>query len=123
MNQAACLPASAVPNKGGRVDGDEQLYVTGWLKRGPKGVILTNVNDAAETAKALLDDRAAGKHTSGGRGGEAVKELLSRTSSAPVLGFDAWAKINALEVERGTAAGKVREKVVDVHRMLEIAAS
>ena len=32
------------------------LYVTGWLKRGPTGVILTNVSDAAETAAAVLHD-------------------------------------------------------------------
>jgi len=111
-----------VPNTGGRVDGDEQLYVTGWLKRGPNGVILTNVNDAAETAKALLADRAAGKIASGGGGGEAVREILAHTSSAPVLGFDAWSKIDALELERGAAAGKVREKVVDLHEMLAVAA-
>ena len=104
------------------MDGDEQLYVTGWLKRGPTGVILTNIADAAQTAKALLDDRAAGKLADGGGGGDAVRSLLARTSSAPVLGFDAWGRIDALEMKRGAAAGKVREKVVDVHEMLAVAA-
>ena len=61
-----------IPNARGRVEGGapwrggagggagggvglyKGLYVTGWLKRGPTGVILTNVSDAAETAAAVL---------------------------------------------------------------------
>ena len=52
----------AVPSAGGgRVpagegaQGGAAMYATGWLKRGPSGVILTNVADAEETAHALLE--------------------------------------------------------------------
>lgn len=49
-----------VPNEGGRVlrDGEPVpgAYVTGWLKRGPSGVIGTNKGDAMETVAALLED-------------------------------------------------------------------
>jgi adrenodoxin-NADP+ reductase len=33
------------------------LYVTGWLKRGPSGIIGTNITDAKETVKSILEDR------------------------------------------------------------------
>jgi len=109
-----------VPSSAGRVTGADALYVAGWLKRGPTGVILTNVTDANETAAAVLADRQAGLLRTGGGGGEAVRELL-RTQAAPILGFDEWKRIDALEVSRGSEAGKVREKLVDVAEMLEVA--
>jgi ferredoxin--NADP+ reductase len=57
--------ASIVPNALGRVLGPDgsplpREYVTGWLKRGPTGVIGTNKSDAAETVRCLFEDLAGG---------------------------------------------------------------
>jgi NADPH-dependent glutamate synthase beta subunit-like oxidoreductase len=48
------------------VDGPDELarvglglYVCGWLKRGPQGIIGSNLMDAQETASAVADDAAA----------------------------------------------------------------
>lgn len=99
------------------------LYVTGWLKRGPSGVILTNVGCANETAAALLADRQAGELACGGGGGDAVRQMLRGSGGGrPVLDYDSWRRIDALEIERGKQRGKVREKVVSVEEMLEIGA-
>ena len=111
---------AVVPNEHGRVSGEEALYVSGWLKRGPSGVILTNVNDAAETAAALLADRAAGILGGGGGGGEAIAPLLA-AQPAPVVDFGGWLKVDAEERARGAKLGKVREKVTDVDEMLRVA--
>ena len=111
---------AVVPNEHGRVTGEEALYVSGWLKRGPSGVILTNVNDAAETAAALLADRAAGILGGGGGGGEAIAPLLA-AQPAPVVDFGGWLKVDAEERARGAKLGKVREKVTDVDEMLRVA--
>jgi len=108
-----------VPNEGGRVEGASALYVTGWLRRGPNGVILTNVNDAAETASALLHDRQAGLLATGGKGGDAVRSLLA-VQQAPVFGFNEWKRIDDAEVARGSTADKVREKIVDIPEMLSV---
>jgi NADPH-dependent glutamate synthase beta subunit-like oxidoreductase len=39
-----------ITNKGGKIDGASSslggLYVSGWLKRGPRGIIGTNIMDA-----------------------------------------------------------------------------
>eukprot|EP00466_Bigelowiella_natans_P007025 jgi/Bigna1/70052/fgenesh1_pg.10_\ len=37
------------------------LYVAGWLKRGPSGIIGTNIPDAKETVAAIREDLDAGK--------------------------------------------------------------
>jgi len=46
-----------VVNDHGRVPGCPRTYVTGWLKRGPVGIIGTNINDAKETALSVLRDK------------------------------------------------------------------
>ena len=62
-----------IPNSRGRVlDLDDQktipgLYVAGWIKRGPSGVIGTNKRDAQETIDHLLDDLAEGACPEPGR--------------------------------------------------------
>ena len=111
-----------VSSADGGADG-AALYVTGWLKRGPNGVILTNVGDAQETANSLLADLASGALAPAGRpceGGAAVRAALA-SQPAPLIGWGQWERLNAIEVERGAAAGKVREKLVDVSEMLELA--
>ena len=135
MEGAPFAPARGVvpSTDGGRVEGDGShagLYVTGWLKRGPSGVILTNVGCAAETAAVLLTDRKAGKlqgAAAGGAtapgGGEAVRRHLeAHGGGAPILDYAAWQRIDALETERGRSAGKVREKLVSIDEMLEVGA-
>ena len=55
-----------IRNEGGRVctdDGEHCAgeYVTGWIKRGPSGVIGTNKKDSQDTIDKLLEDAAAGR--------------------------------------------------------------
>jgi ferredoxin/flavodoxin---NADP+ reductase len=57
--------SATVPSEAGRVLGPDGKplpgeYVSGWLKRGPTGVIGTNKSDAAETVRSLLADLAGG---------------------------------------------------------------
>ena len=55
-----------IRNEGGRVtdpDGTHQLgeYVSGWIKRGPSGVIGTNKKDSQDTVNKIVEDVAAGR--------------------------------------------------------------
>ncbi len=58
---------ATIANEGGRgadPDSGEQvpgLYVSGWIKRGPSGVIGTNKKDSQETVDAIFEDLEAGK--------------------------------------------------------------
>ena len=49
-----------IPHVGGRVEGLPGVYATGWIKRGPRGVIGTNRSDSEETVANLLEDFSAG---------------------------------------------------------------
>jgi ferredoxin--NADP+ reductase len=110
-----------VPNVAGRVcdtDGAviPRLYVTGWIKRGPTGIIGTNRVDSIETVASLLAD--ALPRQAGGR--ERATALL-RERGVRATDFAQWQAIDRVELERGQAKGKVRDKVIDRDEFLSIA--
>ena len=59
------------------------LYVAGWLKRGPSGIIGTNINDAKETLQTLLHDAKLGNipeisGVDGASGADAVRQAVCK---------------------------------------------
>lgn len=90
-----------VKNTDGRVG--ENLYVVGWAKRGPSGVIGTNKSDSADVMKLLVEDLKDPKPHSD------IAEVLS---GARVINQSHWESINAAEVAAGELKGKPRHKAV-----------
>ena len=108
---------NGVPYENGKVvniDGrvKENLYVVGWAKRGPSGVIGTNKSDAAAVMELLVSDLKATK------GAGDISELLT---SQPVIDQIAWQKINEAEVAAGEPLGKPRLKSVKREEFLKLA--
>ncbi|MCX4816323.1 FAD-dependent oxidoreductase [Streptomyces sp. NBC_01239] len=87
------------------------LYVVGWAKRGPSGVIGTNRLCASETAAAVLAD-AAEREGGTGRGPDAVDDLL-RSRGAVVVDWKGWLAIEATEAALGSPNGRGRVKLHD----------
>ncbi len=114
---------AVVPNLAGRVlspDGTPTpgLYVTGWIKRGPTGLIGTNKACAKETVDLLLADLE--RLPSPTLEPVALDERLA-TRSVRVIDYDAWHAIDAAEVARGGPKGKVRDKFTSVNDLLAAA--
>jgi ferredoxin--NADP+ reductase len=99
-----------VPHAEGRVIRDGAFspdeYVTGWIKRGPTGVIGTNKSDAVETVASLVADVRDGRLVPRGRSGELDRLLAGRGLHA--LDLPAWQRIDAAEVALGTSHGRLR---------------
>ncbi|XP_044234693.1 NADPH:adrenodoxin oxidoreductase, mitochondrial isoform X2 [Ursus arctos] len=109
-----------IPNMEGRVVDVPGLYCSGWVKRGPTGVIATTMTDSFLTGQMLLQDLKAGLLPSGPRPGyAAIEALLSSRGVRPVSFLD-WEKLDAEEVSRGKGAGKPREKLLDPQEMLRL---
>ncbi len=85
-----------VPNVAGRVT--DRQYVSGWLKRGPTGVIGTNKSDAAETVRTLLAEAVPGTATT------RLDDLLAARGLSPVT-YEDWLAIEAAEA---SLAGSLR---------------
>ncbi|KAG7393495.1 hypothetical protein PHYPSEUDO_007332 [Phytophthora pseudosyringae] len=107
------------------------LYCTGWVKRGPSGIIGTNIVDARETVSCIVEDFAAGNflHSENRAdedlgGLEAVEKLIKkRTPDKQLVRWADYERLNAEENRRGELIGKPREKITSVIEMLEIAKS
>jgi ferredoxin/flavodoxin---NADP+ reductase len=111
--------AAVVPNAGGRVldlDGVAipGTYVTGWIKRGPVGLIGHTKSDAAETVAHLLAETA---HTATAREPEAVDRYLA-DRRVEVATFAHWARLDQHEIALGQAQRRPRIKVADREEML-----
>lgn len=112
-----------VRNTFGRVVGmtlDEHapLYVAGWIKRGPTGVIGTNRADAVETVQCLLEDFRSGRVSARGR----KPDLRFESPAAPV-DFKGWGRIDEAERAAGGLRGRPRQKFVNTDAMLKIAST
>ncbi|HEY5057632.1 MAG TPA: FAD-dependent oxidoreductase [Gaiellaceae bacterium] len=106
-----------IPNEGGRVS--PGVYVAGWIKRGPSGVIGTNKKDATETIELLLGDLRA--VPAKGRSAADVDALLLERGAEPVL-YHGWTAIDEAERAAGEKLGRPRVKLCTWDELLGAAA-
>ena len=93
-------------------------YTSGWIKRGPSGVIGTNKPDSVETVNCMLEDLAKGAVLQPVQPeAECVADLV-RARQPQYLTFADWLKLDALELERGKAVGRPRLKFTRAEEML-----
>ena len=97
-----------VVNTDGRVK--DNLYVVGWAKRGPSGVIGTNKSDAAAVIELLVSDLKSPKNTGD------ISELITHQV---VVTQELWQKINEAEVAAGEPLGKPRRKSIAREELLK----
>jgi ferredoxin--NADP+ reductase len=88
-----------VVNNDGRVGGN--MYVVGWAKRGPSGVIGTNKSDAAAVIELIVEDLGKPKDS------HDISELLV---GKKIVTQKEWERINAAEIAAGEPLSKPRRK-------------
>ena len=96
------------------------LYCSGWVKRGPAGVIANTMEDAFATATAITSDwERKAAFLGGGQGWDSLKkEAIS--SGRRIVSWEDWRRIDAAEKERGKLKGKEREKFISTQQMLQV---
>jgi ferredoxin/flavodoxin---NADP+ reductase len=110
-----------IPNDGGRIVGADGrpiagLYVAGWIKRGPSGVIGTNKRCARETVAALFDDFVAGTLPRPRGDNADVATLLPEH-----IDLGGWRQIDQRERQAGKEQRRPRVKLVERAGLLETA--
>ncbi len=116
-----------IPNAEGRVLGADGaplpgVYATGWVKRGPVGLIGSTKSDAQQTIGHLVEDAASGVVGKGAPGGDAMLAELERRGVRYTT-WEGWELLDAYERELGAAAGRERIKVVEHETMTAISRS
>lgn len=102
-----------IPNDSGRIA--QGIYTSGWVKRGPTGVIASTMYDAFETADRILYDYEERDTNS------TIKpDILPLLKDIHYVTSSDWKEIDRVERERGSALGKEREKIASVRGMLAL---
>ncbi|MFT4043242.1 MAG: FAD-dependent oxidoreductase [Gordonia sp. (in: high G+C Gram-positive bacteria)] len=114
--------AGVIPNEAGRIveEGAQLtgLYTTGWVKRGPVGLIGHTKGDANETIDCVLEDmQKTTLLTPANPSEEAVIELLE-SKNIPYTTWDGWYRLDEHERALGAAEGRERIKVVERAEMI-----
>ncbi|MEJ6490285.1 FAD-dependent oxidoreductase [Leucobacter sp. USCH14] len=112
-----------IPNTQGRVldlEGQQipGIYATGWIKRGPIGLIGHTKSDAMETLECLLEDRDA-LWTPEDVDPLAIPALLEERG-VPYTTIEGWHRLDAHELGLGEPHGRTRIKVVPRDEMTRI---
>ncbi len=104
------LTNGKVPNENGYVE--DNLYVVGWAKRGPSGVIGTNKSDANEVMHLLIEKLAQPKEMNG------IENLLP--GNLKIINQRNWEAINSFEIAEGEKIGRPRLKVTNWEEAVNI---
>ncbi|WP_394281135.1 FAD-dependent oxidoreductase [Corynebacterium sp.] len=113
---------NVIPSESGKGKVNDGLYVTGWIKRGPVGLIGNTKSDAKETTDLLVDDAQAGRLTPRKHEGpEAIVELLE-SRGIPYTTWEGWHRLDAAERAAGEGCeiyGRERKKIVEWEDMVQ----
>ena len=92
------------------------MYCSGWIKRGPVGVIASTMNDAFETAETIQEDITKGQ----------LQEFSTEFNLCGLLPdehrvvqYKDWSNLDSEEVSRG-GESKPREKIVSIQEMIDL---
>lgn len=98
------------------------LYVAGWIKRGPTGVIGTNKTCSQETVNWMVEDLKAGVYFEPTDTSIGAIERLVRERQPDMITYDDWQSIDAIEIQKGVDQDRPRVKFTRVDDMLAVLA-
>jgi ferredoxin/flavodoxin---NADP+ reductase len=113
-----------IPNHEGQVlraDSNERapgLYATGWIKRGPVGLIGHTKSDAMETVRHLINDQ--GSWWQPEDPSEAAIPALLAERGVAWTDLEGWHRLDQHEIGLGEPEGRARIKVVPRDEMVAI---
>ncbi|MFB8892344.1 FAD-dependent oxidoreductase [Microbacterium plantarum] len=113
-----------IPNHEGQVlheDSNERVpgvYATGWIKRGPVGLIGHTKSDAMETVRHVINDQGSWWQPVD-PSEQGVLDLLTERGVA-WTDLDGWHRLDEHEIALGAPAERARVKVVDRDDMVAI---
>lgn len=94
------------------------VYATGWIKRGPVGLIGHTKSDAMETINHLINDQ--GSWWSPGIRRPRRSRRSSRSAGVVWTDLDGWHRLDEHEIALGAPVGRAHIKVVDRDEMVRV---
>jgi ferredoxin--NADP+ reductase len=116
--------AGVIPNDKGRVLDSvgthiQGVYATGWIKRGPVGLIGHTKSDAIETIAQIIEDKS-NWWTPNSPSEDSITDLLT-SRNIDYVGWPEWLRIDAEEKRLGESQERERIKLVEREDFLAVA--
>jgi len=112
-----------IPNNDGRItDISEEntltgLYCTGWIKRGPTGVIGTNKTDSAQTVALMIEDiNSNNTFDPENPTFDKIVELI-KERNPEYVDYEDWLNIDQEEKTKGEKVGRPRVKFTNIEEI------
>ncbi|KAI8869618.1 nucleotide-binding domain-containing protein [Ramicandelaber brevisporus] len=123
-NQLGRITSAPATSDSAEADVLPGFYASGWLKRGPVGVIASTMSDGYETGDSIVEDivnnRPMLRSVEGaGQQMPPIPEIARSRGGSPVTYMD-WQRLSNYEEAVGKQHGKPREKVTDEEEMVRI---
>ena len=95
-------------------------YTSGWIKRGPTGVIGTNKSDALETVRCMVEDIHDDVYLHPSQPEADAADHVIRQRQHDVVTYTDWLRLNRIEIAKAQALGKPRVKFTRIEDMLAV---
>jgi adrenodoxin-NADP+ reductase len=95
----------------------DNIFCVGWIKTGAKGVIDSTLRDSHDTAESIHRAISRDQIKEKCPDYKSILEYLKKNNVVTVS-YDDWKKIDRYEIEEGRKLNKIREKIVDLNKML-----
>ncbi|WP_426707179.1 FAD-dependent oxidoreductase [Corynebacterium auriscanis] len=95
------------------------VYTTGWVRRGPVGLIGNTKGDANETVANLLEDHANGIGFDPSKPEEEAVEQWLADKGIAYTTWNGWYALDKYERELGESEGRERKKVRSIEEMVK----
>jgi len=117
--------AGTIPHRHGAVLAEGRpvpgMYVAGWIKHGPNGLIGANRKDASDTVATLFAD-LPGMPSAPRRETDELLDVL-RSRGVDVVDWAGWQRIDAAEIDKGEPIGRSRVKIHEWAELLAVGTS
>ena len=109
-------------NEHGKIAGDNNLFVTGWIKRGPTGIIGTNIVDAKDTVNSAMEFISSEGSWPALEGRAGLADHL-QNQHVKAIDWPQFLRVEAAESDSARLRSDVqpREKFLSVKEMLDAA--
>jgi len=113
-----------IPNREGQVlakDSNQRvpgIYATGWIKRGPVGLIGHTKSDAMETVRHIINDQGSWWHPEDPA--ESAIPALLEQRGVRWTDLEGWHRLDGHEITLGAPEGRARVKVVPRDEMVRV---
>jgi NADPH-dependent glutamate synthase beta subunit-like oxidoreductase len=100
-------------------DISNNIFTVGWVKTGPKGIVDSTLRDSYDTTESIINAIEENKIKEKTPNYDYIVSNIRNKGKIPFT-YEDWKKVDIFEIEEGKKKNKLREKIIDINKMISI---